>query len=396
MRSARDDPGFDYKKFEGFPDPHWTQVPDLVFDGMLPDLSGAELKVLLYLIRRTYGFKKDGDSITFSQLCHGIRRSDGTVIDRGTGLSKSTVSLAIKTLEEKHLIEVSRDLTAVGDAEVNYYTVRRFVPSPGVVRESDNPTPKPAGGVVRKSNSGGPISVQRVVRKSDPQDTDSKRQYQETQQQQQTSALLAAVDGPKAVVASGSSTPDNNGLSTRLEALGVWPASIPAILEAHDTARVEGWVADIEARMGSGGEFRSGPAAFLVAALRNGWPLPERSATGNGRKAAELARLAEDQETAAAEEAKRERLRMENALGVDDATRELWEIVRGRLHEQGHGHWALASAYLGPLKRGKAIVTTPAEMLLAPLEQRAEAIRGALQEATGKTVKSVEVQVAQT
>ena len=155
-----------------------------------------------------------------------------------------------------------------------------------------------------------------------------------------------------------------------------------------------GWLTEIEARMESGGEFRSGPAAFLVAALRNGWPLPERGPGGNGRKVTELARLAKEQETAAAEEAKRERLRMEEVLGVDDESRELWEIVRGRLQEQGHGHWALASAYLGPVKRGTATVTTPAEILVEPLREREEVIRAALQEATGKIVKSVEVQVA--
>jgi hypothetical protein len=177
--------------------------------------------------------------------------------------------------------------------------------------------------------------------------------------------------------------------------LGVWSGSIPAILEAHDATRVAAWVTEIEARIGSGGEFRSGPAAFLVAALRNGWPLPERGTGGNGRRAGELAKVAEEQETAAAEEAKRERLRMEGALGIDDGTRELWEIVRGCLQEQGHGHWALASAYLGPIKRGTATVTTPAEILVAPLRERGEVIRAALQDATGKPVKAVEVQVAQ-
>jgi hypothetical protein len=154
-------------------------------------------------------------------------------------------------------------------------------------------------------------------------------------------------------------------------------------------------VFEIERRVGSGGEFRSGPAAFLVAALRNGWPLPERGVGGNEKKAAELARVAEEQEIAAAEEAMRERNRMEESLGIDDETRGLWDDVRERLRRDGHDHWVLASAYLGPLKRGTATVTTPAEVLVGPLEERGEAIRAALQEVTGKPVKAVEVQVAQ-
>jgi hypothetical protein len=40
-------------KFQGFASPNYAQVPDALFDELLPDLSGAELKVLLYIIRRT-------------------------------------------------------------------------------------------------------------------------------------------------------------------------------------------------------------------------------------------------------------------------------------------------------------------------------------------------------
>jgi len=192
-----------------------------------------------------------------------------------------------------------------------------------------------------------------------------------------------------------SPTSDSNGLPSRLEALGVWSPSISALLEAHDATRVEGWVGEIEARLQSGGEFRSGPAAFLVAALKGGWPLPDRRTGGNGKRSAELARLAQEQEAAAAAEADRERNRLEESLGIDEETRELWQRVRERLQEQGHGHWSLASAYLGPIRRGLATVTTPAGMLVEPLEDRGEAIRAALEEATGKTVKAVEVQVAQ-
>ena len=45
--------------FRGFDSPNYTQVPDILFDERMAHLSGAELKVLLYIIRRTFGFKKD-------------------------------------------------------------------------------------------------------------------------------------------------------------------------------------------------------------------------------------------------------------------------------------------------------------------------------------------------
>jgi hypothetical protein len=83
-------------RFKGFISPRYTQVPDALFDDLMAYLSGAELKVLLYIIRRTFGFKKDSDYISLRQLCHGIKTKAGEVLDKGTGLSLSTVQIALK------------------------------------------------------------------------------------------------------------------------------------------------------------------------------------------------------------------------------------------------------------------------------------------------------------
>src|SRR5215212_7158845 len=90
--------------FRGYISPKYTQIPDVLFDEQLPDLSGAELKVLLYIMRRTFGFKKDADNISINQIATGIATRDGTVLDRGTGLSKSSIQVAIKALVEKQII----------------------------------------------------------------------------------------------------------------------------------------------------------------------------------------------------------------------------------------------------------------------------------------------------
>ena len=91
-------------EFSGFSTPNYTPVPDELFDRLLPKLSGAELKVLLYVIRRTFGFKKAADNISFNQICDGITTSDGRVLDHGTGLSKSTAQLALKGLVKKRIV----------------------------------------------------------------------------------------------------------------------------------------------------------------------------------------------------------------------------------------------------------------------------------------------------
>lgn len=95
-------------KYKGYLSPNYTPVPDELFDEQLPDLSGAELKVLLYIIRRTFGFKKDSDNISLNQLLNGITTKDGSVLDRGTGLSKKTLLETIRSLVEKNLIITER------------------------------------------------------------------------------------------------------------------------------------------------------------------------------------------------------------------------------------------------------------------------------------------------
>src|SRR5215207_7056582 len=94
--------------FRGFRSPSYTMVPDELFDELLPDLSGAELKVLLFVVRRTFGFKRESDNISLSQMLNGLRTRDGRILDRGVGLSKKTLLQAIKSLEEQNIILTQR------------------------------------------------------------------------------------------------------------------------------------------------------------------------------------------------------------------------------------------------------------------------------------------------
>jgi hypothetical protein len=91
-------------QFQGFRSPNTTPIPDEVFDELLADLSGAEVKVLLYICRRTFGWKKESDNISLNQMLHGITRKDGTQLDRGIGLSKPTLLRTIKRLTAKQIV----------------------------------------------------------------------------------------------------------------------------------------------------------------------------------------------------------------------------------------------------------------------------------------------------
>ena len=108
-------------RFGGFSTPHFTQVPDQLFDQLLSILNGSELKVLLYICRRTFGFKKDNDNISINQMVNGIIRKDGTRLDHGAGLSKSALLSALKSLSSKNIIKIEHRRSAEkGNEATNY------------------------------------------------------------------------------------------------------------------------------------------------------------------------------------------------------------------------------------------------------------------------------------
>jgi phage replication O-like protein O len=107
--------------FRGFRKPTYTQVPDEVFDELMPILSGSEFKVLMYVIRRTFGFQKGSDRISKAQMEFGIRRKDGSILDGGTGLSRRAIRLAVESLVEKDiLIKITHQSPERGDETTEY------------------------------------------------------------------------------------------------------------------------------------------------------------------------------------------------------------------------------------------------------------------------------------
>lgn len=112
------------ERYRGFTKPNTTPTPDDVFDVFLATLSPAELRVLLYIVRRTFGFKKDSDRISLKQIAEGIMTKQGRRLDSGTGLSRRGAIKAVKGLEAKGLIDVKRLKTGDGYNLVNVYSLR--------------------------------------------------------------------------------------------------------------------------------------------------------------------------------------------------------------------------------------------------------------------------------
>jgi phage replication O-like protein O len=74
----------------------FTMIPNFILDGYLEELSEGEIKILLAIYRKTVGFDKKCDQISYSQF---VKQTD---------LSRSTISQAINSLEKKKLIKVDR------------------------------------------------------------------------------------------------------------------------------------------------------------------------------------------------------------------------------------------------------------------------------------------------
>ena len=81
--------------FEGFPLPtkNWFSVPNAITDVIAEITNLAELKVLLYVIRHTWGYHEYGKpkAISIDEFMHGRRQASGRRIDSGTGLSHHSV-----------------------------------------------------------------------------------------------------------------------------------------------------------------------------------------------------------------------------------------------------------------------------------------------------------------
>jgi hypothetical protein len=145
--------------FGGFRSPNYTMVPDELFDELLPVLTGSELKVLLYIIRRTFGFKKDADAISLSQMLHGIVTRDGRVLDHGVGIrDKKTLLAAIKSLEAQAIILTERHRSAERGDEPTTYRLNIIAAPPGGISPpgGGGKTPPGGGGEIPPALAGKP------------------------------------------------------------------------------------------------------------------------------------------------------------------------------------------------------------------------------------------------
>lgn len=161
----------DWEHFAGVYPPNYTQIPDDFLDFIAPFLSPAELRVALYIMRRTFGFKKDADAISVGQICHGIVTQDGRRQDCGTQLSRTSVMDALRGLLAKHLICKAPQQDERGSLPTVYVVNVRGTAerTPGYEKAAQGSTPGRTPGVQPRAPTRDRKSINRSTRDSTPQ-----------------------------------------------------------------------------------------------------------------------------------------------------------------------------------------------------------------------------------
>ena len=100
------------KKYDGYEKPkeNWFKIPNR-FIVMSSEMNLAEMKVVLYILRHTWGYSEyeKPKRITMDEFMYGRKRKDGTRMDNGTGLGETTIRNGLKTAEENGHITVVVD-----------------------------------------------------------------------------------------------------------------------------------------------------------------------------------------------------------------------------------------------------------------------------------------------
>ena len=108
--------------------PNFTQIPNVILDKLMSNLTDAELRVLMYICRRTYGFHRKADKISYSQFEKGIEG-----LDTGCGLRLEAISKGLTGLEERGLIIKTphrQSFTYELNEECQVFDYRSTTPSP--------------------------------------------------------------------------------------------------------------------------------------------------------------------------------------------------------------------------------------------------------------------------
>lgn len=141
--------------FSGFelPEQNWFRLPNSWTDITSDIKSLAELKVVEYVLRHTWGYREFGMAkcISIDEFMKGRRRKDGSRMDRGTGLSNRSVIDGLRNAVSHGYLVEEIDDSDRGRVKKRYYL--RMRPSATVTGRQMVAGTDPTG----QSGTSGPI-----------------------------------------------------------------------------------------------------------------------------------------------------------------------------------------------------------------------------------------------
>lgn len=110
--------------FDGFLEPfeNWSKLPHTLISALPLVDSLAELKIVLYILRHTWGYKEydAAKPITTDEFAHGRKKKDGSRIDNGIGMSEPSIRSGVKLAIKHGFIKVTTDKTDLARVEKSY------------------------------------------------------------------------------------------------------------------------------------------------------------------------------------------------------------------------------------------------------------------------------------
>ena len=226
-------------KFKGIESPNYTQVPNVFLDELMSELTGSELKVLMYITRRTFGFGKKSDNISLNQIANGITKKDGTILDKGIGSSIRHVQRAIKGLVDKNIIIKVKRASKEKGLESTNYSLKFKKDLFELYRHFDHR----------------PMDILTI---------EQKKVIQNKETQQQKKLVVNSKKGKE--------------LIDKLIKLKVKKDVAKLIIKNQNHKKIESYIDYVNQRIKKGFEIKSIPA-YLIAAIKNNYQLPENFKT---------------------------------------------------------------------------------------------------------------------
>lgn len=113
--------------FGGFAPPtaNFSHLPHQLIEAFPLFETKAELMVVLYILRHTWGFGDDDKKITVDEFMYGRKRRNGTRIDKGVGMSKPSIIEGLRRAEQHGFIKIETDDSDKGRVK-KFYRLREL------------------------------------------------------------------------------------------------------------------------------------------------------------------------------------------------------------------------------------------------------------------------------